>query len=66
MDDIKLKLEIKIELPDIMLFNNDESVRKQFSDSDVSTSIIQEDNEIDIKTENLEIEFPIEEILIQK
>ena len=65
MDDIKLKMKIKIELHDIMLVNNDESVRKQLSVTDVSTIIIHEDNEIDIKHEPIDIDFPIEEILIQ-
>ena len=65
MDDIKLKIEIKIELHDIMLVNNDESVRKQLSVSEVSTSITDEDNEIDIKHEPIDIDYPVEEILVQ-
>ena len=65
MDDIKLKSEIKIELHDIMLVNNDESLRNQLSVSDVSTSIIHEDNEIDIKHEPIDIAYPVEEILVQ-
>ena len=67
MDDIKLKSEIKIELHDIMLVNNDESVRKQFSGTDISTSIIHDDTDIkiDIKHEPIDIDFPIEEITVQ-
>ena len=66
-DGKNIKIELNDDLHDIELYKNDESIRKEFSISDVSTNLIDDvkDFKIDIKHEPIDIDIPCEEITLE-